>query len=194
MIRSICVFCGSSAGADPAYEAAAHRFGTLLAEAGLTLVYGGGKRGLMGTVADAALAAGGRVVGVIPKLLLDREVGHRGLHDLHIVDDMHQRKKLMADLGDAFVTLPGGAGTLEEIFEVYTWSQLGYHAKPMALLDTAGYFQPLLAMLRHAADQGFLQPAYLELLQVAREPEALLSRVLDESRNPIADIGLRWRQ
>ncbi len=194
MIRSVCVFCGSSSGADPAYEAAAQRFGTLLAEAGLTLVYGGGKRGLMGAVADAALAAGGRVVGVIPKLLLDREVGHRGLHDLHIVDDMHQRKKLMADLSDAFVTLPGGAGTLEEIFEVYTWAQLGYHAKPMALLDTAGYFQPLLALLRHAADQGFLQAAYLDLLQVAREPQELLEQLRDESRAPVADTSLRWRQ
>jgi len=194
MIRAVCVYCGSTPGIDPAYDAAARRFGTLLAEANLTLVYGGGKRGLMGAVADAALAAGGRVIGVIPKLLLEREVGHRGLHDLHIVDDMHQRKKLMADLSDAFVTLPGGAGTLEEIFEVYTWAQLGYHAKPMALLDTAGYFQPLLHLLQHAADQGFLQASYLNLLQVAREPQDLLTRLLDPSQAPRADTDLRWRQ
>ena len=175
MIQSVCVFCASSAGARPAYVEHARQFGTLLAQAGLTLVYGGGKLGLMGAVADASLQAGGKVIGVIPQLLLDREVGHRGLHDLHIVDDMHQRKKMMSDLSDAFVTLPGGAGTLEELFEVYTWAQLGYHAKPMALLNTENYFTPLLSTLRHAAAEGFLRPAYLELLQVADDPLQLLT-------------------
>ena len=177
MIQAVCVYCGSSAGARPAYLEQARQFGTLLAQAGLTLVYGGGKLGLMGAVADAALEAGGRVIGVIPKLLLDREVGHRGLHDLHIVDDMHQRKKMMADLSDAFVTLPGGAGTLEELFEIYTWAQLGYHAKPLALLNTENYFAPLLSTLQHAVTEGFLRPAYLDLLQVSDEPQALLTRL-----------------
>ena len=178
MIRSVCVFCGSGKGTRPEYVEDARAFGTLLAQSGITLIYGGGKLGLMGTVADAALQAGGRVVGVIPKLLLDREVGHGGLHDLHIVDDMHQRKKLMADLSDAFVTLPGGAGTLEELFEVYTWAQLGYHAKPLALLNTANYFTPLVALLQHAASEGFLRPAYLDLLELCATPQELLARLL----------------
>lgn len=177
MIQAVCVFCGSANGTRPAYLEQARQFGTLLAQAGLTLVYGGGKLGLMGAAADAALAAGGRVVGVIPKLLLEREVGHPGLHDLHIVDNMHQRKQLMADLSHAFVTLPGGAGTLEELFEVYTWAQLGYHTKPLALLNTEGYFTPLLNMLQHAVTQGFLRPAYLDLLQVSNDPQSLLARL-----------------
>jgi uncharacterized protein (TIGR00730 family) len=177
MIRSICVYCGSSPGARPVFIETAHRFGTALAQAGLTLVYGGGKVGLMGAVADAALAAGGRVIGVIPELLLRREVGHRGLHDLHVVDDMHQRKKKMADLADAFVTLPGGAGTLEELFEIFTWAQLGYHTKPIALLNVEHYFDPLLTMLQHTVDEGFMRPAYLGLLQVSTEHHGLLKRL-----------------
>jgi uncharacterized protein (TIGR00730 family) len=177
MIRSVCVYCGSSPGARPVFIEAAQQFGTAVAQAGLTLVYGGGKLGMMGAVADAALAAGGRVIGVIPELLLDREVGHHGLHDLHVVDDMHQRKKMMADLSDAFVTLPGGAGTLEELFEVFTWAQLNYHAKPLALLNTDSYFDPLLTMLQHTVDEGFMRSAYLDLLQVSTEPLALLERL-----------------
>jgi len=180
-MRAVCVYCGSTDGARPVYLEHARQFGTLLAQAGLTLVYGGGKLGLMGAVADAALAAGGRVIGVIPKLLLDREIGHRGLHDLHIVDDMHQRKKMMADLSDAFVTLPGGAGTLEELFEIYTWAQLGYHAKPLALLNTDNYYTPLLGTLRHAAAEGFLRPAYLDLLRVSDTPQTLLADLLQTS-------------
>lgn len=177
MIRSVCVYCGSSPGARPVFIEAAQQFGTAVAQAGLTLVYGGGKLGMMGAVANAALAAGGRVIGVIPELLLDREVGHHGLDDLHVVDDMHQRKKMMADLSDAFITLPGGAGTLEEFFEVFTWAQLSYHAKPLALLNTDGYFDPLLTMLQHTVSEGFMRPAYLDLLQVSTEPQALLQRL-----------------
>jgi uncharacterized protein (TIGR00730 family) len=177
MIEAVCVYCGSNPGGRPVFADMARQFGTALAEAGLTLVYGGGKAGLMGAVADAALSAGGRVIGVIPQLLMQREVGHHGLHALHVVDDMHQRKKMMADLSDAFVTLPGGAGTLEELFEMFTWAQLGYHAKPLALLNVEHYFDPLLEMLRHTVDEGFMRRAYLELLHVADTPAALLQQL-----------------
>ena len=152
-MQAVCVYCGSSPGARPVYAAAAQAFGTALARAGLTLVYGGGRVGLMGLIADTVLAAGGRAIGVIPELLVEREVGHTGLTELHVVPDMHQRKKLMADLADAFVALPGGAGTLEEFFEVFTWTQLGYHRKPVGLLDVDGFYDPLMTMLRHTVDE-----------------------------------------
>ncbi len=177
-MKTVCVYCGSAIGAKPAYAQAARDFGLALANANLTLVYGGGHVGLMGIIADTVIAAGGRVIGVIPQLLIDKEIGHTGLTELHIVPDMHQRKKIMADLADAFVALPGGAGTLEEFFEVYTWAQLGYHRKPIALYNTEGFYTPLLALLKHTVDEGFLQAAYLEALCVGHQPEDLLRQLM----------------
>jgi len=142
-LRRLCVFCGSASGVRPEYEAAARELGTVLAGRGVGVVYGGASVGLMGVVADSALAAGGEVIGIIPQALVDREVAHAGLSELHVVGSMHERKALMAELSDAFVALPGGMGTLEELFEVFTWRQLGLHAKPIALLDVAGYWAGL---------------------------------------------------
>jgi uncharacterized protein (TIGR00730 family) len=186
MTGAVCVYCGSAGGSDPVYAAGAQAFGTLLARRGVTLVYGGGNVGLMGIVADAALAAGGRVVGVIPELLVAREVAHRGLTELHVVADMHARKRKMADLADGFVALPGGAGTFEELFEVYTWAQLGYHAKPVGLLDINRYWQPLLGLLRHAAREGFMRESYIDMLQCADTPDALLA-LFAAYEPPVAD-------
>lgn len=171
---SICVYCGSRHGALPAYTAAAVALGRAIGERGWQLVYGGGKVGLMGEVADATLAAGGRVVGVIPQTLQDREVGHPGLHELHVVQTMHQRKQMMAERADVFIALPGGIGTLEELYEVWTWRQLGYHDQPIGLLNTAGYYEALLAFMRHTVAEGFLAPEQHANLQVGTEPEALL--------------------
>lgn len=176
-MKSICVYCGSSAGVRPVYAQAAKAFGRALVEADCSLVYGGGRVGLMGLIADEVLAAGGRAVGVIPELLVGKEIGHAGLTELHVVPDMHQRKKMMADLSDGFVAMPGGAGTLEELFEVYTWAQLGYHAKPIGLLDIEGFYQPLVAMLDHTVREGFLQRTYLEMLQIGTEPPALIEKL-----------------
>lgn len=176
-MRSVCVYCGSSIGAKPAYAQAAQAFGRALVEAGCSLVYGGGRVGLMGVIADEVLAAGGRVVGVIPELLVGKEVGHNGLSELHVVPDMHQRKRMMADLSDAFVALPGGAGTLEELFEVYTWAQLGYHQKAIGLYDTGGYYAPLVGMLEHTVREGFMQQAYLDILQIDADAQALLGKL-----------------
>ena len=173
-LSSICVFCGSNGGADPAYLAAAEAVGTGLAQRGIRVVYGGGRVGLMGAVADAARRAGGEVVGVIPQQIFDLEIGHTGLDDLRVVGSMHERKALMAELSDAFVALPGGIGTLEELFEVYTWAQLGIHAKPLALLDVAGYYRPLAAFLDHAVAQRFLRPETREMLAVADDFDGLL--------------------
>ncbi len=175
--RRICVFCGSARGDDPVHAAAARALGTTLATRGLDVVYGGGRVGLMGEVADAALAAGGRVFGVIPQKLCDLESGHPGLTELFVVDSMHARKMLMAQLSDAFIALPGGFGTLEELFEVVTWSQLGYHRKPVGLLDVAGFYGPLLAFLDHATDLGFIRPAYRPILQHAAELDDLLVKL-----------------
>ena len=177
MIRSICVYCGSSSGAEPVYAEAAREFGRALAQANITLVYGGGKVGLMGTVADEAMKHGGKAIGVIPELLLAKEVGHTGLTQLHVVKDMHERKKMMADLSDGFVALPGGVGTYEELFEVYTWAQLGYHQKPVGVLNIAGYFDPLKAMLDHTVKAGFMRQEYLNLLQFEGSSSALLDRL-----------------
>ena len=141
-LRRVCVFCGSNVGRDPAYRRLTESLGRTLARRGVGLVFGGGRVGLMGALADAALAAGGEVIGVLPKALMEREIGHRGLTELRIVGSMHERKALMADLADGFVALPGGIGTLEELFEVWTWAQLGLHAKPCGLLDTDGFFAP----------------------------------------------------
>jgi uncharacterized protein (TIGR00730 family) len=179
-LTSICIFCGSSAGSDPAYAEAARTVGTGLAERGLRLVYGGGRVGLMGAVADAALAAGGEVVGVIPEQIVALEVGHRGLgEDLRIVGSMHERKALMADLADAFIALPGGIGTFEELFEIFTWAHLGLHSKPLGVLDVGGYYAPLGAMLDHAMMAGFVRPATREMLVMADTLDGLLERFED---------------
>lgn len=172
----IAVFTGSSTGHDSHRELAA-LFATGLAEAGAGIVYGGGRVGLMGVVADAALAAGGEVIGVIPQHLVDREVAHRGLTRLDVVDTMHQRKARMAELADAFVALPGGAGTLEELFEVFTWGQLGLHRKPTAVLDADGFYRPLLDQLRLMSDVGYLQAEHLAALGVVRDASDLLAFV-----------------
>jgi len=176
---SVCVYCGSRAGELPAYTDAARAVGTEIGRRGWQLVYGGGRAGLMGEVADATLAAGGSVVGVIPESLMGRELGHRGLTELHVVDTMHQRKTLMAERSDAFLALPGGIGTFEELFEVWTWRQLGYHDKPLGLLNVAGYYDALLGFLAHAREQGFMTTAQTGLLQVSSDPLTVLRR-LDE--------------
>lgn len=176
-MRSVCVFCGSSPGADPAYVAAARATGTELARRGLTLVYGAGSVGLMGAVADAALAAGGDVVGVIPEHLMGVEVDHRGLTELHVVESMHARKALMAERADAFVALPGGFGTFEEVLEILTWSQLGLHRKAVGFLDVAGYYAPLLRFFQQAVDAGFVREANLTLYDSDAEIGPLLDRL-----------------
>jgi uncharacterized protein (TIGR00730 family) len=176
-LSSICVFCGSSAGSDPAYAQTARAVGAGLARRGLRLVYGGGRVGLMGAVADAALEAGGDVIGVIPEQIVALEVGHRGLgDDLRVVGSMHERKALMAELADAFIALPGGIGTFEELFEIYTWAHLGLHRKPLGILDVGGYYAPLAAMLDHAVSAGFLRPETREMLVMADSLETLLER------------------
>jgi len=176
---SICVFCGSSPGGRPAYRDAADALGRALAVQGRTLVYGGGNVGLMGVVADGALAGAGRVIGVIPRHLVAHEVGHNGLAELRVVESMHERKQLMADLAEAFVLLPGGLGSLEEFFEVWTWGQLGLHRKPYGLLNVDGYFDPLLAFLDHAVAERFVRQEHRDLVQVDDDVERLLDR-LDE--------------
>ncbi len=174
---SICVYCGSRHGDRPAYAEAARTLGTAIGQRGWQLVYGGGKVGLMGEVADAVLAAGGTVVGVIPESLEKLEVGHTGLTELHVVPTMHVRKQMMAERADAFIALPGGIGTLEELYEVWTWRQLKYHDNPIGLLDTAGYWQPLLRFMDHTVAEGFLSPAMRDTVLVGDEPLALLDRV-----------------
>jgi uncharacterized protein (TIGR00730 family) len=173
-VRAVCVFAGSSPGADPAFAEAAAALGTAIARRGMGLVYGGASLGLMGVVADAALAAGGEVVGVIPRALGRRELAHRGLSELVVVDSMHERKALMASRADAFAALPGGIGTLEELIEVLTWTGLRIHDKPVGVLDVAGYWAPLAALLDHAVDQRFLRPEHRADLLSATDPEALL--------------------
>ncbi|MDR5737988.1 TIGR00730 family Rossman fold protein [Caballeronia sp. LZ016] len=176
-MKAVCVYCGSATGARPVYAEAARAFGRALVEADLSLVYGGGRVGLMGLIADEVLAAGGRAVGVIPELLLAKEVGHTDLTELHVVPDMHERKKKMADLADAFVAMPGGVGTFEEFFEVYTWAQLGYHQKPVGLLNVNGYFEPLLSMLRHTVEEGFMRKPYLDLIQIAADSGEMIAKL-----------------
>jgi len=173
-MKRVCVFCGSSAGTRPVYAEAARAMGRLLAERGIGLVYGGGRVGLMGEVADAVLAAGGEVTGVIPRGLMEREVGHRGLTTLHVTGTMHERKALMVDLSDGFVALPGGYGTLDELCEALTWSQLGIHARPCGVLNVDGYFDALLALFDHAVREGFVREAHRGLVLEASEPAALL--------------------
>ena len=173
---SVCVFCGSSPGARPAYADAARALGAELAARGIRLVYGGASVGLMGELADAALAGGGDVVGVIPGSLRDMEVAHEGLPSLRVVSSMHERKSLMAELAEGFVALPGGFGTFEELLEILTWAQLGSHQKPCGVLDVAGYYQPLLALMDHAVDERFVKPAHRELLLVDQDAAGLLDR------------------
>ena len=177
MIKRVLVFCGSSPGARAEYAAAADGLGRLLAERGLGLVYGGASVGLMGAVADGAVAAGGEVIGVIPRQLVEREIAHPGLTALREATTMHERKALMAELSDAVIALPGGTGTLDELFELFTWSQLGLHRKPIGLLDVAGYWQPLLAMLDHAVSERFLSADHRETLLVDGSAEALLDKL-----------------
>ena len=174
---SLCVYCGSRPGDLPAYADAARAVGTEIGRRGWQLVYGGGRAGLMGVVADAALAAGAAVVGVIPQSLMVRELGHAGLTELHVVDTMHQRKTMMAERSDAFLALPGGIGTFEELFEVWTWRQLGYHDKPLGLLNVDGYYDALLAFMAQTVAQGFVAPAQHALLQVDSDAVALLDRI-----------------
>ena len=178
----LCVYCGARSGVSDAYADAARRLGHALASSGGELVYGGGRVGLMGIVADAALAAGGRVVGIIPESLLKREVGHAGLTELRVVPDMHQRKRLMAEGTDAFMALPGGIGTMEELFETWTWRQLGYHDQPIGLLNVGGYFDPLLGFVDRMAGEGFLDLRQRDLLLLGEQPEALLGRLREAAR------------
>jgi uncharacterized protein (TIGR00730 family) len=174
-LESICVFCGSNAGANPAYLEAADVVGRSLAQRSVRVVYGGATVGMMGALADAVRGEGGDVVGIIPQAIFDREIGHTGLDDLRVVGSMHERKALMAELSDAFIALPGGIGTLEELFEVYTWAQLGIHAKPLGLMDVAGYYQPLVAFLDHAVQERFLRSETRTLLAVSDDLDDLFA-------------------
>ena len=183
-MRSICVFCGAAAGQDTAYANAAADFGRLLAGEGIELVWGGGNVGLMGVVADAVLSAGGRAYGVIPAFMSERELAHPQATELVVVDSMHARKAAMADRADAFVALPGGFGTLDELFEIITWAQLHIHHKPIGLLNVKGFYNPLMTMVRHMSETGFVRPPHLALLHVADDGAALLqsmyAHVVDE--------------
>lgn len=184
MTQRICVFLGSSLGVSPIYGEAARQFGALLARRGIGLVYGGGSIGLMGQVADGACSAGGEVIGVIPEALRAREQDHQGLTQLHVTTTMHERKALMADLSDGFVVLPGGIGTFEEMFEVWTWSQLGYHAKPCGLLNVNGFYDSMRRFIDHVVSEGFLQTSHRDTLMVHDDPEVLLDAVLRYTPQP----------
>jgi uncharacterized protein (TIGR00730 family) len=182
-LKRVCIFCGSSPGRNPAYAAAARELGATLAAAGIGVVFGGGCAGIMGHLADGALAAGGEVIGVIPKALLEKDLGHASVTQLRVVETMHERKALMASLSDAFAALPGGFGTLEEFFEALTWAQLALHRKPCALFNVAGYFDPLLEQIDRGVAEGFVHPSDRDILQVASTPASLL----DALRTPLPD-------
>lgn len=184
-MKRICVFCGSSSGKAAHYAEEAAAVGALLAERGLGVVYGGGQVGLMGVVADAALAAGGEAIGVIPKHLMRAEIAHHGLTELHVVEDMHERKATMAALSDGFLALPGGAGTLEELFEVWTWAQLGLHAKPVGLVDIGGYYTKLGEFIDHMVEEGFLNVPSRELVTIDSDPAALLDAFAEHDAEPV---------
>ncbi|HUD27679.1 MAG TPA: TIGR00730 family Rossman fold protein [Novosphingobium sp.] len=175
----ICVYLGSSAGNNPLYREAAEQFGALLASRGIGLVYGGGMVGLMGVIADAVCAAGGEVIGIIPEALRAREHDHPGITELHVVQTMHERKAMMANLADGFVTLPGGIGTFEEMFEAWCWSQLGYHNKPVGLLDVNGFYSGLRQFIDNVVDEGFLQPRHRSMLIVEKDPETMIDRIVN---------------
>jgi hypothetical protein len=185
---SVCVYCGSSKGSSPVYADAAKSLGRALVKQNLSLVYGGGHVGLMGIVADAVLEAGGEVTGVIPKALMDSEVGHDRLTRLLVVKDMHERKALMAEHADGFIAMPGGIGTLEELFETLTWAQLGFHEKPIGLLNVAGFYDPLIEFLRHQTSQGFLRAEHKELLLVETESDSLIEQL----KNFTMPEGVSW--
>jgi uncharacterized protein (TIGR00730 family) len=176
-MRRVCVFCGASPGARPEYAQAATELARLLVADGVGVVYGGGGVGLMGVLADAVLAGGGEVTGVIPRALMDREIAHGDVADMRVVGSMHERKALMAELADAFVALPGGLGTLEELFEVYTWAQLGLHRKPCALLNVEGYYDGVVGFLAHAVEERFVRKEHREMLVVETDPRALIERL-----------------
>ncbi|MCG8600855.1 MAG: TIGR00730 family Rossman fold protein [Verrucomicrobiales bacterium] len=178
-ISSLCVYCGSSPGQDPAFLKTATTLGVYLAESGIRLVYGGGNVGLMGAVADGALSAGGEVFGVIPRGLAEKELAHPGLTELHTVSSMHERKTMMAELSDAFLALPGGIGTMEEIFEVFTWTQLGFHSKPCGFLNVAGYYDDLFSFLQRMVDQRFLKQEHLDILLTGEDHITLISRLAE---------------
>jgi uncharacterized protein (TIGR00730 family) len=180
-LKNICIFCGSRVGINPDYAAAALRVGRSMAQRGLGLVYGGGRVGLMGIVADAVLSAGGTAIGVIPEALATKEVAHEGLTELHIVADMHERKAMMARRAAGFLTLPGGIGTFEEFFETLSWAALGLHQKPLGILNVARYFDPLLGLLNHAAAESFLRARHLELIITSDDPDALVAELADRT-------------
>jgi len=184
-IRRVCIYCGSNTGTRPAYTAAAARLGVALGEQGLSLVYGGGNVGLMGVLADAALAAGVDVIGVIPEALEAKELAHPRLTELRVVASMHERKALMAELADGFIAMPGGLGTLDELFETWTWAQLGFHGKPCGLLDVEEYFQPLIAFLDHAVLEGFVRAEHRRMTFVETDPLVLLDRFRSWKPSPI---------
>jgi uncharacterized protein (TIGR00730 family) len=193
LLRSVCVFCGSKSGDDPAYARAARQLGQLLAQRALTLVYGGGQIGLMGALADAALQAGGRVVGVIPQLLASVELVHPRATQMHVVESMHARKAQMTALADAFIALPGGYGTLEELLETITWAQLGIHRKPIGLLNVQGYYDPLVQFIQQAVSRGFVRAEHLQLFVVEPEPATLLDRLAQHTM-PEAGVRLQLEQ
>ncbi|CAN7263624.1 TIGR00730 family Rossman fold protein [Acidovorax sp. LjRoot118] len=188
---SICVYCGSRPGENEAYAEAATAVGTWIGAHGGQLVYGGGRSGLMGTVAEATRQAGGRVVGVIPQALVDKELANRQCDELHIVQTMHERKAMMAERSDAFIAMPGGIGTFEELFEVWTWRQLGYHDKPLGLLNVAGYYDGLLAFLNHSVASGFMGEWQMGLLHAASDTPTLLQTLVEQAGNNARQIPLR---
>jgi uncharacterized protein (TIGR00730 family) len=178
-MKSLCVYCGSSIGASPVYAEAARALAKSMVDNNISLVYGGGNVGLMGVIADEVMRLGGEATGVIPKALMDKEVGHSGLTHLHIVKDMHERKAMMAELSDGFVAMPGGIGTLEELFEVFTWSQLGLHDKPIGLLNVNGFYDRLIAFLEHVVAERFLRAEQAALLIPEKEPDSLVAKLTD---------------
>lgn len=178
---SLCVYCGSRDGADPAFAEAARLVGQWIGQHGGQLVYGGGKNGLMGTVADATLAAGGRVVGIIPQALVIKEVANPNCSELHVVETMHERKRMMAERADAFLALPGGIGTFEELFEVWAWRQLGYHDKPIGLLNTSGYYDHMLGFLRSSVENGFIGPWQMDLVKIGQQVSTLLPALVQDA-------------
>lgn len=188
MVESICVYCGSNPGFDPAFLVAAVELGTEIGRRGLRLIFGGSHLGMMGVLADAVLAAGGRATGVMPRLLVEKEAAHRGLSDLHMVESMHERKMQMADLADGFVSLPGGYGTLDETFEIATWAQLGLHAKPMVLWNVNGFYDPLFVFLDGIVRAGLLRPQHRALLREARTSDEVFVRLAE----PVESGGGKW--
>lgn len=185
-MKSLCIFCGSSSGANSDYIETARALGLLLASHGITLVYGGASIGLMGEIANTVLAENGQVIGVMPQSLVDREVAHHSLSDLKIVQSMHERKAVMAECSDGFIALPGGMGTLEELFEVLTWAQLGFHSKPCGLLNIASYYDQLISFLDHTVDEKFVRPAHRDMIHVSDNPTTLLT-AMQNHQQPAAD-------